>query len=159
MKQLRKDGRDGTANNHRAVRNSLIDYFGRETVSVNKITYNFLLSWERYLKTDREHVRGGNQGQEVKTIEKGKKKSGIYNNMRDLRTLFNAAKLKYNDDELGICRIRHYPFIKYKLGATSKTKKRNITLEQIKMIRDYQTDPLYNTLVFGKRINWELTDH
>ena len=79
--------------------------------------------------------------------------------MRDLRTLFNAAKLKYNDDELGICRIRHYPFIKYKLGATSKTKKRNITLEQIKMIRDYQTDPLYNTLVFGKRINWELTDH
>lgn len=32
-----------------------------------------------------------NQGQGVTTTEKGMKKSGIYNNMRDLRTLFNAA--------------------------------------------------------------------
>jgi hypothetical protein len=69
------------------------------------------------------------------------KPGGIYNMMRDLRTLFNAAKLKYNDDELGIVRIKHYPFTKYKLGAAPKTRKRNITLEQIKVIRDCETVP------------------
>jgi hypothetical protein len=37
--------------------------------------------------------------------------------MRDLRTLFNAPKGKYNDDDLGIIRIPHYPFKKYKIGT------------------------------------------
>jgi hypothetical protein len=80
--------------------NSLIDYFGRETVSINGITFSMLLPWERYLKTDRVHVWAGNQGQDVTTNEKGMKAGGIYNKMRDLRTLFNSAKLKFNDDEL-----------------------------------------------------------
>ena len=140
INQLREDDRNGTANNHRGVMNSLIDYFGRESVSINEITSSMLLSWERFLKTERVHVRVGNQAQEVTTTEKGMKAGGIYNKMRDLRTLFNAAKLKFNDDELGIVRVKHYPFTKYKLGAAPKTKKRNITLEQVKKIRDSKTE-------------------
>lgn len=38
--QLRKENRGGTANTHRVVRNSLIDYFGRESVSINEIHSN-----------------------------------------------------------------------------------------------------------------------
>lgn len=141
IEQLRKDKRDGTANNHRGVRNSLIDFFGRECVPINEITSQMLFSWEKFLKSERSQVRIGKQGTEVITIEKGMKAGGIYNMMRDLRTLFNAAKLTYNDEDLGIIKIKHYPFTKYKLGSAPKTKKRNITLEQVRLIRDCQTVP------------------
>lgn len=135
----RKEERDGSADNHRGVRNSLIDYFNRDSVSINEITSHMLTSWERFLKSERTMVRIGKQGKEVTTTEKGMKPGGIYNKMRDLRTLFNAAREKYNNEDLGIFKIKHYPFKKYKLGSAPKTKKRNITIEQVKIIRDCET--------------------
>ena len=137
--QERQDGKDGSANNHRRVRNSLIDFFGRDSVSISEVTSHMLNGWERYLKSERVQVRIGKQGKEVTTTEKGMKPGGIYTIMRDLRTLFNAAIEKYNDEERGIIKIKHYPFKKYKLGSAPKTKKRNITLEQVKKIRDCET--------------------
>jgi hypothetical protein len=43
--------------------------------------------------------------------------------MRDLRTLFNAAREKYNDEDLGIVKIPHYPFKKYKVGTPPQQQK------------------------------------
>jgi len=37
---------------------------------------------------------------------------------------------------LGLYKIKHYPFKKYKVGSSPLTKKRNITIEQVKVIRD-----------------------
>jgi len=141
IEQERKDKRVGSANNHRRVRNSLIDFFKKDAVSINEITSHMLISWERYLKSERTQVRIGKQGTEVTTTEKGMKKGGLYTIMRDLRTLFNAAVEKYNDEERDIIKIKHYPFKKYKLGAAPKTRKRNITLEQVKLIRNCETLP------------------
>ncbi len=73
--------------------------------------------------------------------EKGLSDSGLYNQMRDLRTLFNAARNHYNNEDLGIYRIKHYPFKKYKVGSPPLTKKRNNTLEQVLAIRDCITKP------------------
>jgi hypothetical protein len=70
IRELRENGRDGTANNHRGVRNSLIDFFGRESVSINEITSTMLFSWEKYLKSERPQVRIGKQGTEVTTWKK-----------------------------------------------------------------------------------------
>ncbi|AYL95357.1 tyrosine-type recombinase/integrase [Mucilaginibacter celer] len=141
IRQERKDKRDGSANNHRRVKNSLIDYFKKDSVSINEITSHMLISWERYLKTDREQVRVGKSGVEVISTVKGMKKGGLYTIMRDLRTLFNAAVEKYNDEERGILKIKHYPFKKYKLGAAPKTRKRNISLEQVKIVCDCEIQP------------------
>jgi integrase len=135
--QSEKDGRTGTAHNHRVIRNSLIDYFKRESVSITEINSNMLISYERYLKGDRNLMRpSGQKGitKEIKT--KGLSESGLYNHMRDLRTLFNAARTKYNNEDLGIYKIKHYPFKKYKIGSPPLTKKRNHSLEQIRTLRD-----------------------
>jgi integrase len=59
--------------------------------------------------------------------------------MRDLRTLFNAACGKFNNEDLGIHRIKHYPFKKYKVGSAPLTRKRNNTLDDVRMIRDCNT--------------------
>jgi integrase len=61
--------------------------------------------------------------------------------MRDLRTLFNGACNMYNNEDLGIYRIKHYPFKRYKVGSAPVTKKRNNTLEEIIKIRDCVTKP------------------
>jgi integrase len=136
--QLRKENRGGTANTHRVVRNSLIDYFGRQSVSINEIHSNMLYSYERYLRSERKITRINQLGKEVNTVENGLSDSGLHNHMRDLRTLFNAACRSYNNEDLGLYKIKHYPFKKYKIGSAPLTKKRNIAIEQVKLIRDCQ---------------------
>lgn len=67
--------------------------------------------------------------------------SGLHNHMRDLRTLFNAACSFYNNEDIGLYRIEHKPFKKYKVGSAPLTKKRNLSIDEIKCIRDCETKP------------------
>jgi integrase len=139
--QLRKENRNGTANTHRTVRNSLIDFFEKDSASINEIDSKMLYAYARFLKSQRNIVRKNQFGKEVKTQEEGLSESGLHNHMRDLRTLFNAACAYFNNEDLGLYRIKHYPFKKYKVGRAPLTKKRNITIEQVKLIRDCQVKP------------------
>jgi hypothetical protein len=114
INQLKKDNRRGTAANHTAVRNSLLDYFKRDKVSILEITVSMLRAFEKFLRSERTITRINQLNRAVTTESKGVSDSGLYNYMRDLRTLFNAAREKYNDEDLGIVRVPHYPFAKYK---------------------------------------------
>jgi integrase len=141
IEQLRKEKRNGTADNHRTVLNSLIDYFKRDGISINEINSNMLVSYERFLRVERTMIRLNQEKKEVKTTKKGLSDSGLHNHMRDLRTMFNAARNLYNNEDLGIYKIKHYPFKKYKIGSPPITKKRNNTIEQVRVIRDCETKP------------------
>lgn len=136
IEQLKKDGREPYSRTFRKIRNSLTDYFGRDEVSINELHSNMLYQYERYLKTERMQTRINQLGKMVKTTEKGLSKGGLHAHMRDLRTLFNEAKRKFNNDELGIIRIKHYPFTKYKVGSPPPTKKRSFSVDQVIKIRD-----------------------
>jgi hypothetical protein len=48
IEQLRKENRNGTADNHRTVLNSLIDYFKRDCISISEINSNMLVSYGRF---------------------------------------------------------------------------------------------------------------
>jgi len=61
--------------------------------------------------------------------------------MRDLRTLFNAARDHYNNEDMALFRIKHYPFKKYKVGSAPPTKNRNNTLEEVVKISTCVTAP------------------
>lgn len=139
--RLRSEGRTKTAENQNVVRNSLVDYFNRSSVSTNEIHYNMLVAYERFLKTKRTLTRLNQFGKPVTITVDGVKDATVHNYMRDLRTLFNAARNHYNNEDIGICRINHYPFKKYKVGSPPLTKKRNNTLEQVLTIRDCVTKP------------------
>ncbi|WP_091212568.1 site-specific integrase [Mucilaginibacter gossypiicola] len=128
---LKKVGRGPTAANHTTVRNSLVDYFGRNRISIVEITVNMLRTYEQFLRGSRKIARINQLGKVVVTESDGVTDAGLYNYMRDLRTLFNAAREKYNDEDLGIIRISHYPFNKYKVGSPPNTKKRNISMDLI----------------------------
>ncbi len=136
IKKLKSEGRDGTAATHRVIRNSLVDYFKRESFSINEIHSNMLVSYEKYLRSERKLKRFNQLGNPVYSIKKGLSDSGLHNHMRDLRTLFNAAREKYNNEDIGIYKVKHYPFKKYKVGSPPPTRKRNNTLEEVLKIRD-----------------------
>lgn len=138
---LRKAGRDGTADNHRAVRNSLVDYFKKQSVSVAEINSGMLFAYEKWLKTERTMTRINQLGKKVTTTEKGMQTGGVYSHMRDLRTLFNEARKIYNNEDIGVVKIKHYPFKVYKIGAPPKTKKRNIAGEQVLKIKNCTVKP------------------
>ncbi|MGV6946429.1 site-specific integrase [Sphingobacterium sp. CZ-2] len=141
IERLKKEGRGGSAKNQSVIRNSLVDYFKRPSVSIKEVNSNMLMAYERYLRTERTMTRYNQDNNPVVTTEKGLSDSGLHNHMRDLRTLFNAAREVYNNEDLGIYRIKHYPFKKYKVGSPPLTKKRNNTLEQVLIIRDCVTKP------------------
>ena len=141
IKQEKDDGRDGSAANHRSVRNHLIDFFNRETVSINEIHFNMLVQFERYLKSERTITRINQLGKFVTTVSQPVSDTSLYNYMRDLRTLFNEALNHYNNEDLGIILIKHYPFKKYKVGSAPLTENRNNNLEEVIRIRDCKVLP------------------
>jgi integrase len=137
--QLIHENREPYSRSFRIVKNSLIDYFKRTSLSITEINSNMLCDYEKFLKREREQVRVNQLKREVRTTEPGLSQSGLHNHMRDLRTLFNAASKVYNNEDLGIFRIKHYPFKKYKVGTPPLTKKRNNTIEEVQFIRDCKT--------------------
>lgn len=57
IERTKKEGRTGTANNHRKIRNSLVDYFNGSVVSIKEINSNMLVTYERYLRSERIMTR------------------------------------------------------------------------------------------------------
>jgi len=125
-----------SAANFTTVRNSLVDYFNRDSIHIKEITSGFLRSYERYLRTTRTVTRLNQFKREVSVIKKGLCDQSIYNYTRDLRTIFNEARKTYNNDDLGIIKIDHYPFTNYKMVKPPLTRKRKLTLEQLIALRD-----------------------
>ena len=62
--------------------------------------------------------------------------------MTDIRTLFNAARDEYNDEEKDEIKIVHYPFKKYKIAKAPESEKRNISAMQLQCIRYAKEDKL-----------------
>lgn len=111
-------GKEGTGKLYKSTINSLVDYVGREKISIVEITSKFLEKYEAWL------------------IEKELTVSGINLYMRTIRALFNAAREAYNDEDKGVLRIAHYPFAKFKITPVGETKKRALKPDVIKALRD-----------------------
>lgn len=136
---LIKEDRKASANNFNIVLNSLIDYFKRDQILITEINSLMLRSYEKYLLGFRVMNRIHRDGKRFTIHHKGLSQSGLYNHMRDLRWLFNLAREAYNYEDLGLIRIPHYPFKSYKLQKPPETRKRNISLDKLIKIRDFDT--------------------
>ncbi|MFD2323951.1 phage integrase SAM-like domain-containing protein [Mucilaginibacter galii] len=141
ISELQNEGRNGTAYPLATVTNSLCDYFNTQIVEIERINVLMLPDYEKYLRKERRYKRKNQFGKEVNYISKGLSDSGLHNHMRDLRTLFNAARDKFNDEDRGMIRIKHYPFKKYKIAEAPMTGKRALNIEQINKIRRFECTP------------------
>ena len=124
-----------SAANFNTVKNSLIDFFKRESVLVTEIDVDMLFDWDKFLRTERKMTRIDQYGRPTVTTQKPCADAAVHNYMRDLRSLFNHARKKYNKKSLGLIKIEHYPFEDYEIVDAPETRKRNCDIATVKTIR------------------------
>jgi len=139
--ELKEQGRNGSAYPISTVANSLCDYFGTQKVEIDRINSIMLPDYERYLRKERKFKRKNQFNKDVSYVSKGLSDSGLHNHMRDLGTLFNAARDRFNDEDLGLIRIKHYPFKRHKVIDAPMTAKRALSIKQIILIREFICTP------------------
>lgn len=121
-KVIEETKKEGTAYWYKDSLNALTWYYKSEIIDANDITSSLLNGMIKQLRIC---------GPSDKPLEPG----SINNYLRGIRALFNKYKLEVNDDDLGIIRVQHDPFKKVKIPKY-KRKRKNIGIEEIKMIRD-----------------------
>ena len=143
MAKLIKQGRETTAKSMSTTINSMIDFAGgREKIAITEITSKFLTQFETYLRGERTMKRRNQFGKVVVTKKAGLSDVSILDYMTNIRTIFNAAMDEYNDEDKGDIKIMHYPFRKYKMQRRPDSRKRNLSPEQIRAIRDLTDEQL-----------------
>jgi len=139
--ELKAAKRDGSAGNMTTVINGLIDFFGSENVPITEIRAKMLTEYAKFLTTERTITRLDQFKKPYERVVKGLSNNGLHNHMRDLRTLFNNIKEFYNDEDLDIVIVKHYPFKKYKLPNKIANEKPKLTVKQVKSIWDCEAEP------------------
>lgn len=140
MGHLETAGRKSSRDDMRKVVNSLRDYFRSEVVLITEIRSNMLYEYEAFLRKPRVMKRPSRTGKLIDLHSAGLSDIGVYNHMRDLRILFNAAVKFYNDSETDERIIRHSPFKGYKVIAPPNRNKRKLNIEELKRIRDCKVE-------------------
>jgi integrase len=141
IEELRALKRDGSAANMVTVVNSLQDYFKSDFVAITEIRATMLKEYEKYLQSPRTLVRFDQFNKSYSRIVKGLADNGLHNHMRDVRILFNDIVEFYNDEDMGVTVIKHYPFKKYKLVEVTHSEKKKLNAKQILQIRDCLLKP------------------
>lgn len=143
IEKLKIQGRKSTSATLQRTINSIVDFAnGRDTISINEITAKFLERYELYLRSPRAMVRKNQNGKDVTINRDGLSDVSVIDYMTDIRTLFNAAMSEYNDEDRDHIRIMHYPFRKYKIQRAPATERRNLSVEDIRKIKNIQESDL-----------------
>jgi len=140
-----KDKQESRARRLRTTLSSFIDFFGRDKISITEITSKILKEYENYLLKPRTLKRINQLGKEVTTQKPPLSMVGIRDYMADIRTLFNAAKEEFNDDENDEILIKHYPFTKYKLPKPKQAAKKSLKVEMIRTILNAPDITIFGT--------------
>jgi len=138
--ELEKEKRNGSAGTLKTVLYSLKDYFNQTKLSPLEINEWMLASYEKYLRGKRE-IKRLNQGKLRARKINGMTDGAVHNHFRDLRIMFKAAMKHFNRPQIGQIRIPYCPFDNYKIVDTPETRKRNLDIEKIKIIRDCKVEP------------------
>ena len=134
--KVKTEGRKSTAELYVTSLNSLVKFLGRDTLSVNELTSTLIKNWMAFIK----------DGKAAKGIVNGTAECAY---PRNVRTLLNAAKREFNDEELGIIRIPQSPFKNVKLVAAAARGVRALDVEVIRAIFALKPDALTPSAAFS----------
>lgn len=140
-----KDKQASRSRRIKTTLNSFIDFFGREMISIREITSKVLKEYEKYLLKTHTITRKNQFGKVKTSVRPPLSIVAIRDYMADIRTLFNAAREEYNDDEKDEMLITHYPFTKYKLPKAKEAVKRSLKVEMIRSIINAPDMAIYGT--------------
>lgn len=113
--------------------NALSD-FCKGGILIDELTANKLQQFEKYLLSERLITRKNQFGRVVTTRRSPVSLTTLSDYMTDIRSVFNEARNRYNDEDKGDIRIKHYPFRKYKIPEPPLPQKRNVSAEAILLV-------------------------
>lgn len=116
-----------TSHNYGVVASSFERYADGRDIDINDISANVLANYEVWLR------------------DSGIAPGTITQYMTLLRSAHNAARLKYNDEDLNIIRVRRSPFLRYKVPAAPAPKARGIDLATLQAIADIPDEKRVNS--------------
>lgn len=116
-----------TRHNYVVVANSLDRFFNGRSTDINEITAQVLSAYLEWLRS--EGIAPGTIAQYFSLI----------------RSAHNAARYKYNDEDMGVVCIARQPFIKFKAPKEPAPEPRNIDLATLQAIADLDDDKRINT--------------
>lgn len=144
IEKLNKEGRKGTARTYEIAINSLCRFVERDSVSIKEISVQFLNDWMTWIAAQPPR----------KNCKKGDRAQSLY--LAQLRAMYNRAKKEFNDEEAGIIRIPFSPFNKVEIPKPSLSRKRALTVEQLRKFSEipYTTilQPGVNRFNFAKDV-------
>lgn len=121
---IETEKKEKTAEWYQQSLNSYLWFVDKKKIDARDITRHKIIDWIEQLKK---------QGQKGNPLSPGT----ISNYVRGLRALFNECKKKHNKPDLDIIRIPNDPFTIDEIPKYKK-KRKNITVESVKAIRDFQ---------------------
>ena len=128
-------GKLSTGQSYHIAMNSLVRFLGRDTLDISEITVGLLKSYEDYLRTEPVY-KGSRKGNAVPTDSRKKGRAlSLY--ISKIKTIHEAAKKEFNDEERGIINIPYSPFNRYKIPTVELTEHRVLTIEQVQAIIDF----------------------
>lgn len=119
--------RGNTRRNYNTLAASLERFAKGGVLDINAITSQMLSTYEAWLR--KEKISPGTVTQYL-TL---------------LRSAHNAARLRYNDEDVGIVRIPRTPFARYKIPAPPAPVARGISLETLQAIADMPDESRINS--------------
>lgn len=133
--KLIAQGKVSTGKSYHIAMNSLKRFLGRDSLDISEITVGFLKSYEQYLRE--EPVYTGKASGVSVPINKRKKGRAIPLYISKIKTIHEAAKREFNDEDRGIINIPYSPFNKYVIPPVEPSEHRVLTIEQIQSIIDF----------------------
>lgn len=140
IEELKADGRRMHQSYH-AMISRMKEYVGSDKLDFNEITADFLIGFERYLRNSESKNGFGKISD-----------SGVRLYMGKVSHLINLAKLRYNDEDSGLIRVRVNPFAKYQPPRANEVKKKALTVEQIRQIMNCGVQSRNNTVMFARDV-------
>lgn len=122
--ELSSEGRNSVASGNSALKNNLKEWLKRDNLEFKEITVKFLREFEAFL---------------TKKMEPGAR--GVESNLGYLRTIFNLARIEFNDEDLEEIKIPGNPFERYKIPKSKEPEKRSILVDILLRVRDYKYTP------------------
>ena len=127
MRTLANTKGRSTGHNYMVVANSLARFFNGRSTDINDITAQVLSAYLEWLRRE---------GIAPRTIVQ-------YFSL--IRAAHNAARYKYNDEDMGIVRVARQPFSKFKAPKEPAPEPHSIDLATLQAIADLDDDKRINT--------------
>lgn len=139
IREVAETKRGNTRRNYMTLASSLERFSKGGMLDVNAITSQMLSTYEAWLRKEKK--------EDKKKEDKKKKISPgtVTQYLTLLRSAHNAARLRYNDEDVGIVRIPRTPFARYKIPAPPAPVARGISLETLQAIADMPDESRINS--------------